>query len=73
MTFKHTHTQTREGYSQAQSTRAEFILQPDWLQHVSDELQLNTHKHRDKHMLVLREGDAPLDSNETFSLNRQFE
>lgn len=31
MTFKHTHThrRTREGYSQAQNTRAEFILQPD--------------------------------------------
>ncbi len=65
-TWKETHTDesVREGYSQAQNTRAEFILQPDWLQHVSDELQLNTH--RDTHMLVLREGDARLDSNETF-------
>ncbi len=43
-TLKETHL-TREGYSQAQNTRAQFRLQPHWLQHVSDELQLNTHKH----------------------------
>lgn len=43
-------TQTREDYSQAQNTLAKFILQPDCLQYVSDELQLNTHKHRDTHV-----------------------
>lgn len=43
---------------------AQFVLQPDWLQHVSDELQLNTQTHT----LVIWRGDAPLHSNETFSL-----
>lgn len=37
-------------YSQAQNTGAEFVLQPDWLQHVSDELQLNTQTHTDTHL-----------------------
>lgn len=39
----------RESYSQAQNTRAEVVLQPDWLQHVSDELQLNTHRNAHTH------------------------
>lgn len=52
----------REGYSQAQNTRVQFVLQPDWLQHVSDEFQLNTQTHT----LVVWRGDAPLDSNEIF-------
>lgn len=50
-------------YSQAQNTRAKFLLQPDWLQHVSNELQLQTHKHRNRHMSVLRERNAQLDQN----------
>lgn len=48
---EHTHSvsasaKTQERvYSQAQNTGAQLELHPDGLQHVSDELKLNTHKY----------------------------